>query len=121
MADGAFKTKQKGPAYCRAFSEPANCLGQLHLFSLQAFLALGHGEGHLLTFLQALEACGLNRAEVNEYIVTAFISTDEAKTFGIVEPLYSTGFYLGHCHFLGASEAASRQKSWSQGEAGTTV
>jgi hypothetical protein len=95
--------------------------GDGDLLSLQAFLALGHGERHLLTFLQALEAGRLDRAEVNEHVVTALIATDEAKTLGVVEPLHGTGFHLGHFHFPYSKRSRIAAKSWSQGETGTTV
>ncbi len=47
-------TKKPGsrPGFCRS----ARGSDDLHLFGLQAFLATGHREGHVLTFLQALEA-----------------------------------------------------------------
>jgi len=70
-------------------------LGNLDFFSLQAFLALGDYERDALTFLQGLEARALDRAEMHEQVITAF-RRDEAKTFGVVEPLDCTALTIRH-------------------------
>ncbi len=41
---------------------------RLHRIGLQAFLALHDGEGDLLAFLEALEALGLDGAEMHEHV-----------------------------------------------------
>src|SRR3970282_2402644 len=68
--------------------------------SLQALLALGDGEADLLAFLQALEALGLDGAEVNKHVL-AILTADEAEALGIVEPLDGTGFTVRHNLLLG--------------------
>src|SRR5690606_11983305 len=50
--------------------------------------ALGDLIAHALTFLEAAKAIGSNRAVVDEYIRTAVLWGDEAKSLGIVEPLH---------------------------------
>jgi hypothetical protein len=44
----------------------------------------------LLTFFQGLEAVHVDCGEVCEQILTAIIRSDEAKTFGVIEPLNGT-------------------------------
>ena len=62
-------------------------LGGLDVGSLLAFGAFGHIEGHALTFLERLEAAGVDRGVVREEIFAAVFGGDEAKTFRVVEPL----------------------------------
>ena len=57
---------------------------------LRAFGAVFDVKGDLLAFGQGLEAVALNGAEVNEYIRTAVILSNETEAFGFVEPLYRT-------------------------------
>ena len=73
--------------------------GDLDFLSLQAFLALGDDERDALAFLQGLEARALDRAEMHEQVVTAFRG-DEAKTFGVVEPLDCTALTIRHVTYL---------------------
>jgi len=47
----------------------------------------------IVTFGKALKAAALNRRMMDEY-VTIIFSSDEAKTFAVVEPLHSSLF---HC------------------------
>src|SRR5262245_46162513 len=47
---------------------PGEELHRLDGVGLQALLALDDGERNLLAFLQALEALGLDRAEVHEHV-----------------------------------------------------
>src|SRR5690606_40527096 len=70
-------------------------LDRLHFVSLQALLALHDLEGHLLAFLQRLEAGALDRTEVDEEVLAAFRG-DEAEALGVVEPLDGTGLTFGH-------------------------
>src|SRR5690606_11351120 len=57
---------------------------------------LGHGEGHLLAFLEALEALHLDGTEVDEHVL-ADLTADEAKALGVVEPFDGPGLAL--CHY----------------------
>jgi len=60
---------------------------------LLAFRALRDFELNFLTFFEGLETVHVDCGEVSEQIFTAVIWSDEAKTFGIIEPLNSTS-----CH-----------------------
>jgi hypothetical protein len=60
-------------------------LGRLHAF--RSLLGL---EAHALPFRQGLEATTLDDGMMHEYIFTAVLRFDKAKTLGIVEPLYCT-------------------------------
>lgn len=64
--------------------------GDLDVAGLLALGASRNVEIDALAFGQALEARGLNRGKVGEEIIAAFVGRNEAKTFGIVKPLYST-------------------------------
>src|SRR5699024_9688912 len=86
---------RKRPAIAgRSLSVPA-ALEPLHGVSLPALLAPHDLEGHLLPCLQALEARGLDGAEVDEHVL-AVLAADEAKALGIVEPLDGSGLSVGH-------------------------
>ena len=71
-------------------------LQNLNVLCLPAFGALRHRKLHGLTFLQAAESFGLDRAEMNENIF-AILPRDEAKTFCVVKPLNGALF---HCVLL---------------------
>src|SRR5690606_38247770 len=90
-------SKRNGPQcgpfrYCRM--SPRS--GGLHRVGLQALLALDHGKGHLLAFLEALEALHLDGTEVDEHVL-AVLTADEAKALGVVEPFDGPGLAL--CHY----------------------
>ena len=68
--------------------------------SSRAFLALLDGELNALTFVQGLEARGLDGGEVNEHVFAAVGRGDEAKTFLGVEELDGTSHFVGHDNFL---------------------
>ena len=68
---------------------PSN-LGSLDVGSLLAFRALRDFELNFLTFFEGLETVHVDCGEVSEQIFAAVIWSDEAKTFGIIEPLNST-------------------------------
>src|SRR5581483_4036735 len=74
-----------------ALGEAFGTSGDLDLIGLQALRALGRHEADLLAFLQRLEAGALDRAEMHEQVVTAFLA-DEAEALGIVEPFDGSGF-----------------------------
>jgi hypothetical protein len=86
----------KKPDLSRAFLlSKARLFGSANVRSLLT-LRTGDGiEGNALTFLQALEALGLDRGKVSEEIVTTTIRGDETETLGVVEPLDGT-----ICHVL---------------------
>lgn len=69
----------------------------LHRLDGRRLLALGAHldlETHLLTFLQGLEALGLNFREVREQIVAAIVRSDEAETLCVIEPLNGTSCHI---------------------------
>src|ERR1700712_2328450 len=69
-------------------------LHRLDIRCLQTLRSFLRFEGHLLVFLQALEALRTDLREVREQIVATFIRRDETKTLCIVEPFDRTC-----CHF----------------------
>src|SRR5690606_26474428 len=66
-----------------------------HILGLQALLALGHREFHLLTFGQRTVAFTTNRLVVHEH-VRAATTLNESRTLGIVEPFVGSGLALSH-------------------------
>jgi hypothetical protein len=81
---GNKKTQPVAPA---GFTRSEERLGKLYDVSgLRAFLPLDDFEFHLIAFLQALVALGIDSAVVNENIRT-IIAPNESEPFGIVEPL----------------------------------
>lgn len=84
-------------AFATAF---IHLLGELtdygYVLSLRTFLTLGHGERHLLTFVQSLETVSVDGAEVNKHIWASFLS-DKTKAFISVEPLN----YTSHLRHIG--------------------
>src|SRR6478672_243985 len=76
----------------------ARLFGQSHCFrrsdrlNVRCLLALGTRrdfERDLLSFLQGLETRHVDRREMREEIFAATIGSNEAKAFGVVEPLHS--------------------------------
>jgi hypothetical protein len=65
-------------------------LGSLDVGSLLAFRALRDFELNFLTFFEGLETVHVDCGEVCEQILAAVIWSDEAKAFGIIEPLNCT-------------------------------
>ena len=68
-------------------------LERLNVRRLPALRALYHVELNRLTFLEALEAAAVDRRVVNEDVL-AILTADEAKTLGIVKPLYCSLFHV---------------------------
>ena len=66
------------------------CLSSLDVGSLLAFRALRDFELDFLTFFEGLKTVHVDCGEMREQILAAVIWSDEAKTFGIIEPLNST-------------------------------
>src|SRR5687767_4095830 len=76
------KARSRGPLFVP--------LPRLHGPDVGRLLALGAGrdvEGHLLVFLQALEARALDRREMREKVLAAAVRRDESVALRIVEPL----------------------------------
>lgn len=67
-----------------------SCLSSLDVGSLLAFRALRDFELNFLTFFEGLETVHVDCGEVREQVLAAVIWSDEAKTFGIIEPLNCT-------------------------------
>jgi hypothetical protein len=87
-----FVQQQKTVAIGHRFQN-LNGLQSLNVLSLKTLRSFHDVELHSLTFLEAAEAIGLDRAEVHEYVF-AVLARDKPKTLGIIEPLYSSLF---HC------------------------
>lgn len=83
---------EKKPRWCGVFCFLME-LHALDIGSLLAFRALRDFELDFLTFFKGLKTGHIDCGEVCEQILAAIIRSDEAKTFGIIEPLYSTS-----CH-----------------------
>jgi hypothetical protein len=64
-------------------------LYQFYVVRCRTFLTLLDVEADALTFLQRLEAAGLNGTVMNEQITTV-IFFDEPEAFLVIEPLYFT-------------------------------
>ena len=62
----------------------------LDIRRLLAFRTLDDVKSHFLAFLQSLEAIHLDRREMREQILSAFVWRDETETFRVVKPLNST-------------------------------
>src|SRR5881628_2289437 len=62
-------------------------LGFSDVGGLQTLRAAGHLELHPVPFAEALEARGMDGAEVDEHVLAAFLR-DESETLCIVEPLH---------------------------------
>lgn len=71
-------------------SEGWRSLTCLDVGSLLAFRALRDFELNFLTFFEGLETVHVDCGEVSKQIFAAVIWGDEAKTFGIIEPLNCT-------------------------------
>ena len=84
---------KKNPACAGSFASGGELLHALDVGSLLAFRALRDCELDFLTFFEGLKTGHIDCGEVREQILAAVIRSDEAKTFGIIEPLNSTS-----CH-----------------------
>jgi hypothetical protein len=83
---GRKKTSRREVFYIWLLKE----LSGLDVGSLLAFRALRDFELNFLTFFEGLKTVHVDCGEVSEQIFAAVIWSDEAKTFGIIEPLNST-------------------------------
>src|SRR5687768_222136 len=92
------KPARAGFLLCRWFLEG------LDVVRLQALRTALHFELDLLALFQGLEARHLDRGVMREQILAALARSDEAKAFGVVEPLDGTG-----CHYLPLSTKKPRE------------
>ena len=60
-----------------------------NICGLEALGAVFYGIRDRLAFYQGFETGALDRAEMDEYVRTAIVLSNKAKTFGFVKPLYS--------------------------------
>jgi hypothetical protein len=88
-----------GPAECRRGS----ALEFHDILGLQTLGAFDQFEFHHLPLIEGAVAIALDGTEVDENIVFTFLSGDEAKTLGVVEPLYRAAYTICHATFLGLS------------------
>ena len=72
--------------------QSAKWLRTLHVFGLPALGAFDHVKLHLLTFLEAAEAAGLNGGEMHEDIL-AVLAADKTVALGVVKPLHCSCFH----------------------------
>jgi hypothetical protein len=79
-----------------------------YVFSLRALLTLRHFHGNFLTFLEALESFHLDRAVMDEYILSA-LSLNKSKSFVVVEPFNGSGHSFA-CHINLLKKLASRSQ-----------
>src|ERR1051326_7880266 len=66
------------------------CLDRRDVRGLESFRTLDQIELDRCAFGQSAEAFGLDRAEMDEHVLSA-LGRDEAITFRVVEPLHGTG------------------------------
>jgi hypothetical protein len=86
--------RRKKTPLLRGFSHRGQLeLSGLDVGSLLAFRALRDFELNFLTFFEGLETVHVDCGEVRKQILAAVIWSDEAETFGIIEPLNCTS-----CH-----------------------
>jgi hypothetical protein len=81
---------EKKPCRGKVFLTTTEGLTALDVRSLLAFRTLGDFERHFLTFFEGLKTVHVDCGKVREQIFAAVVWGDEAKTFGIIEPLNST-------------------------------
>src|SRR6516165_6382129 len=79
------------PPSCGLFAK--RFLDALDVLCLPALRAFHNVELHLLTFLEAAEAAGLNGGEMHEDIL-AVLAADKAVALGVVKPLHCSCFHV---------------------------
>ncbi len=67
-------------------------LQKLNVFCLEPLGSADDAERHRLAFLKAAEALRLDGRKMHKYVLTA-LTSDEAKSLGVVEPLYCSLFH----------------------------
>lgn len=93
MNEGTTGRRKKTPHARGSLLPGGERLQTLDVGSLLAFRALRDFELDFLTFFEGLKTVHVDRGEVSKQILAAVIRSDEAKAFGIIEPLNSTS-----CH-----------------------
>jgi hypothetical protein len=79
-----------------------SCQSELRYFlGLQAFGSFDQFEFYRLTLIESAVAIALYGAEVDKYVVVAFLAGNKAKSLGIVKPFYRAGYTITHTTFLG--------------------
>jgi hypothetical protein len=73
----------------------------LYVLGLQAFGTLYQREFHSLSLIERAETFTLYGSEVNKNIILAFLSGDETKSLGVVEPFDRTAVSITHTFSLG--------------------
>jgi len=79
---------------CHIKGSPRSYLQFYNVLSLWSTVAFNDVELNALAFVQRLEAIALDRAEVNEYIVSAF-NFDETKALLSIKPFNSSCLHGG--------------------------
>ena len=74
-------------------------LDALDVLCLPSLGAFDHVKLHLLTFLKAAEAAGLNGGEMHEDIL-AVLAADEPIALSVVKPLHCSCFHVVACSFV---------------------
>jgi hypothetical protein len=91
--DGLTACKTKGAALRRPFQSDRSRLQSLYVLGLETFRSIGHGELHLLAFLQAAETTSLDRRKMHEDIF-AILPADKTIALRVVKPLHCSLFHL---------------------------
>ena len=71
---------------------PASCARDVRC--LLALGALRHVEGNLLALFEGLESTHGDRGEMSEKIFATIVRSNEAETFGVIEPLHCTSCHI---------------------------
>jgi len=72
-----------------ALQAKSRLLNRYDILCLGAFIALSNSELDFLAFSQRFVSVACNSAEMRKYVGSGFL-LDEAKTFGVIEPFYSS-------------------------------
>jgi hypothetical protein len=70
---------------------------------LQALGSLNQLELHDLSLVEGAITITLDGAEMDKYIILAFLPCDEAEPFGVIEPFNCAVYTICHTTFLGLS------------------
>jgi hypothetical protein len=90
---GNFRRQRISNSYGLGLAQLESDLERLHVGSLPSLGALDYVKLHGLTFLQTLEAAGVDRRVMYEDILPV-LTRDEAKALRVIKPLHSTLFHL---------------------------
>jgi len=84
---------EKGSRSCPFSQNDALRLQKLNVFCLESLGSADDAELYRLTFLKAAEALRLDGRKMHKHVLTA-LTSDEAKTLGVVEPLHCSLFHV---------------------------